>query len=122
MSSESVTAETTSNADVWRRLFWLLGLMGSIAMLYYESTWSSFALHNRGTISFGAWGSTSAAIAAPWSFCMILVGELREAGTNGKIEREVCWKLCAWVAMVTLSVYWWFASDIRQLMNLGVLK
>jgi hypothetical protein len=35
---------STSDRDVWRNLFWILGLGGSIAMFYYECLWCRFAL------------------------------------------------------------------------------
>jgi hypothetical protein len=122
MSSERATEETTSDRDVWRRLSWIFGLGGSIAMLYYEYQWSWFALHNMGTISFGGWCSTSFLIAAPWSFCLICLNELKGAVRNGKIGRDICMRISMWVEMVMLSAYGMLASEIHRLTSLGALK
>ena len=55
MSGKSAAAESTSERDSLGRVFWLLALGGTIAMLNYEYVWSRFALRNLATISFGAW-------------------------------------------------------------------
>lgn len=122
MSSKSVTGESASERGVWRKLFWILGLGGSIAMLYYEYLWCRFALQDLSTISFGRCFWTSLTIATPWFFCFLCLSELRRGVRNGTVGRDVCLMISVWVEMVGLSAYWMLAPEIHRLTSLGVLK
>ena len=63
-------------------MIWILGLIGSINMFYYEYLWTGFALRNLASVSFGGWFWTIIDIATPWLFCLICLSQLREAARN----------------------------------------
>lgn len=116
------TAEPASEHDVRRKALWAFSLGSLIAMLYYEYTWSRFALHNGGTISFGGWLSASLSIVLPWSLCFICLRELRHAVRNGKVEQGVGWSLSVWIGTVMVFVYTALVTEIQRLTTLGALK
>jgi hypothetical protein len=122
MSSESVAAETESNSDVYRRMFWLGVVLNLIATLYYEYMWSWFVLHNRGVASFGKWSSTALGIAAPCIFCNFCLTKLKNAFKEGKISLNLRMKLSTDISFTLLAVYVWFAPNIQRLTSLGVFK
>ena len=122
MSGKSAAAESTSGRDSWGRVFWLLALGGTIAMLSYEYVWSRFALCNLATTSFGGWFWTSLAITTPWTLCLVCVRELREAAKNGKIDHDVCSEVSVWAEVAMIAAYFFFAPAIYRLPSLGALK
>lgn len=122
MSSDSLTRESNTDRAVWRNLSWILGLGGSIAMLYYEYLWSRFAFRNPTTISFGGWFWTGFAIATPWNLCFACLVQLRGGVRNGTVGRDVCFNIALPLEMAVLSAYWMLAPEIHRLASLGALK
>jgi len=118
MNSESLAQGSTHDKDTWRKMFWILGFGGSIAMLYYEYLWTRFALRNLATVSFGRWFWTSLLIMTPWNFGFACLGELSKAAKEGRIG----WDVPALVEMVVLSAYWLLTPEICKLIDLGALK
>jgi len=108
--TKSVTSEDASDLDVWTKLLWVFAVGGSIAMLYYEYTWSRSALGSSAKISLGNWLSTGLAIASPWILSLACVSTLREAARNGRVGRDLYLKISVWVEMVMLSAYWMLST------------
>jgi len=121
MSSESVAAETESNAGFYRRIFWFLIIGGLMTMLPYEYKWSWFAFHAPG-ISFGRWFSTSSSIMGPGFFCLAALRQLRKTAKEGTISYRLAGDISFWVVFALYGVYLWFVPDIQQLSSLGVFK
>lgn len=120
MTTESAAEVTKSERDVWKSVFWILGLGGSVAMLYYEYMWSRFALNN--AVTFSSWFWTGLGIATPWNLCFYLLGKLREGLKNGAVGREFYWEISAGIAMVMICAYWILATGIQRLTSLGALR
>jgi hypothetical protein len=118
MRNESVKGADASERDVWRKMFWVFALGGSIAMLYYEYLWSRSALRNPATVSFGAWFWTGLTIATPWILCIACLSTLKVAAMKGRVDRDFCLNISVWVEMVMLSAYWMS----YRLTSLGALK
>jgi hypothetical protein len=122
MGSESASGESTTDRDVLRKMLWILGIGVSIAMLHDQYLWSRFVLHSLATISFGGWIWTTLAIAAPWLGCFVCLSDLRDAVRSGRIDRDLCLRIAAWVEVVVLFAYWIFAPEIHRLTMLGALS
>jgi hypothetical protein len=118
MNSQSLAAESTHEKDTSRKVFWILGLGGSIAMLYYEYLWARFALRNHATVSFGGWFWTSLVVMTPWNLGVACVRELRKAAKEGRIG----WDVPALVQTLVFCAYSLLTPEICKLMNLGALK
>ena len=122
MSNQRTNGENTSGQNARKILFWILGVLASIAMLYYEYLWSRFAFHSEGTISLVKWFWTSLAIALPWNLGFSCVGSLRGAVRDGKFDHDLYSNVRLGLVTLVLSAFWWPATEIHRLTSLGALN
>lgn len=119
---ERVGDETNSGRDARITMVWILGVIGSISMLYYEYLWTRFALRDLASVSFGGWFTTSISIAIPWVFCLICLGQLRDAARNRSVGRDICLLIAMLVETVMVTAYTTLAPEIHRLTSLRALN
>lgn len=120
MSNESIPAGTKT--EVRGIVLWILGIFGSMYMLYYEYRWFRFAFHDVAPISFNGWFRASFAIAVPWMFGFASVIGLKRAAKNGAAGHDVFFNISLLTEMAVISAYWILAPEIQRLTGLSALK